>query len=157
MVFTYFILLNLIVVILFIKTKKNLHILEIVVYWLAASYLFQNLSAFCYMNLRTLIIPEKLGFELSHFLNRTVLYPVIMVTFLHYFLLLKGILRKLLLFLFFISFLAGMEYIEHFSGVLIHVHWKLWWSFAFWLGALVILIGIMKVFRRILYKGEPPV
>jgi hypothetical protein len=157
MVFTYFIVLNIIGVILFIKMKKDLHILEIVVYWLAASYLFQNLSAFCYMNLKTLIIPEKLGYELSHFLNRTVLYPIIMVTFLQYFLILKSIMRKLLLILFFISFLTGMEYIEHYSGVLIHVHWKLWWSFAFWLAALLILIGFMKVFRRILYKGEPPV
>jgi hypothetical protein len=157
MIFFYFFLLNIIGVFLFIRTKKTLHILEIFVYWLAASYLFQNLSAFCYMNLKTLIIPEKLSFELSHFLNRTVIYPIIMVTFLHYFLILKNFTRKLLLFLFTISFLAGMEYLEHFSGVLVHVHWKLWWSFTFWLAALLVLIGFMKVFRRMLYKGEPKV
>jgi hypothetical protein len=155
MIFSFFIFLNIIGVFLFIKTKKNLHILEIFVYWLVASYLFQNLSAFCYMNLKTLIIPDKLSFELSHFLNRTIIYPIIMVTFLHYFLMLKRNIRKLLLFIFFISVLVGMEYIEHFSGILIHVHWKLWWSFTFWLAALLVLIGFMKIFRRILYKGDP--
>jgi hypothetical protein len=155
MIFSFFIFLNIIGVFLFTKTKKNLHILEIFVYWLVASYLFQNLSAFCYMNLKTLIIPDKLSFELSHFLNRTIIYPIIMVTFLHYFLMLKRNIRKLLLFIFFISVLVGMEYIEHFSGVLIHVHWKLWWSFTFWLAALLVLIGFMKIFRRILYKGDP--
>jgi hypothetical protein len=154
MIFSFFIFLNIIGVFLFIKIKKNLHILEIFVYWLVASYLFQNLSAFCYMNLKTLIIPDKLSFELSHFLNRTVIYPIIMVTFLHYFLMLKRNIRKLLLSIFFISVLVGMEYIEHFSGVLIHVHWKLWWSFTFWLAALLVLIGFMKIFRRILYKGD---
>jgi hypothetical protein len=154
MIITYFILLNIIGVFLFIKTKKNLHIIEIFVYWLVSSYLFQNLSALCYMNFNTLIIPEKLSFELSHFLNRTVIYPIFMVTFLHYFLTLKSIIKKLLLFIYFISLLVGIEYIEHLSGVLIHVHWKLWWSFTFWLAALLVLIGFMKFFRRILYKGE---
>jgi hypothetical protein len=155
MIFSFTILLNLIGVFLFIKTKKNLHILEILVYWLVASYLFQNLSALCYMNFKTLIIPEKLSFELSHFLNRAVMYPILMVSFLHYLLLLKSITRKLILLMFYISVLVGMEYIEHFTGVLIHVHWKLWWSFAFWLAALLVLMGFMKFFRRILYKGEP--
>jgi hypothetical protein len=154
MIFSAFILLNIIGVFLFIITKKNLHILEILVYWLISSYLFQNLSALCYMNFNTLMIPEKLSYELSHFLNRTVIYPIFMVTFLHYFLILKSIIQKLLLFIYFISVLVGMEYIEHFSGVLIHVHWKVWWSFTFWLAALLVLIGFMKYFRRILYKGE---
>jgi hypothetical protein len=157
MIFFYFILLNIMGVFLFIKTKKNLHIIEIFVYWLVASYLFQNLSALCYMNLKSLIIPDKLSFELSHLLNRTVIYPIIMVTFLNYFLLLKRVIGKLLVFIFYVSLLVGMEYIEHFSGVLIHVQWKLWWSFTFWLAALLVLIGFMKIFRRILYKGEPNV
>lgn len=60
MILLSYIVLNLIVLFLFIKKKKNLHILEILIYWMVASYLFQNLSALCYMNFKTLLIPEKL-------------------------------------------------------------------------------------------------
>lgn len=106
------------------------------------------------MNFKTLFIPDKLSYEFSHFLNRTVIYPVLMVTFLHFSLILRGPMKKILLIICFISILAGVEWLEHFSGVLIHVHWQLWWSFAFWLISLLVLIGFMKFFRKILYKGE---
>ena len=88
MVLFFYILLNVLALVLFIKKKKMLHILEIIVYWMVSSYLYQNFSAICYMNFKTLIIPEKLSYEFSHFLNRTLLFPILMVTFLHFFLIL---------------------------------------------------------------------
>ncbi|MBT2690611.1 hypothetical protein J7I93_20865 [Bacillus sp. ISL-47] len=153
MIFFLYFVINMAVLFLFIKKKKHLHILEILVYWMVSSYLFQNLSALCYMNFKTLIIPEKLSYEFAHFLNRIVLFPAIMVLFLSYFLSLRTFKRKLLLILFFLFILGGLEWMGHLTGVLIHVNWKLWWSFAFWLVSLLLLIGFMKFFRKILYRG----
>ena len=149
-----YIVLNIIVIVLFIKKRTKLHLLEILVYWMIGSYLFQNLSALCYMNFKTLVIPDKLSYEFSHFLNRTILYPALMVMFIHFFLILRTYTKKILLLLCFVSILVGVEWVEHFSHILIHEHWKLWWSFAFWTVALLVLIGFMKFFRKILYKGE---
>lgn len=154
MILFYYILVNVIAIFLFIKKKKQLHILEIIIYWMVGSYLFQNFSALCYMNFKTILIPDKLPLELTHFLNRIVLYPMIMVTFLHFFLILNTHFKKLLLILSFVLLLVGLEWLADFSGVLLHVHWRIWWSFSFWLMALLMLIGFMKFFRKILYKGE---
>jgi hypothetical protein len=153
MILLSYIVLNLIVLFLFIKKKKNLHILEILIYWMVASYLFQNLSALCYMNFKTLLIPDKLELELTHFLNRIVLFPVIMVTFLHYYLTFWSQLKKGILLLTFMFLLVGLEWLSDLSGVITHVDWKIWWSFSFWLTALLVLVSFMNFFRKILFKG----
>ncbi|MBV7507863.1 hypothetical protein KW850_21775 [Bacillus sp. sid0103] len=154
MVLFFYIVLNVLALFLFIRKKKMLHILEIIVYWMVSSYLYQNFSALCYMNFKTLVIPEKLSYEFSHFLNRIILFPIIMVTFLHFFLTLTTNIRKLLLLISFIILLTGQEYLADFLGVLIHVHWKFWWSLSFWMAALCVIIVFMEIFRRILYKGD---
>lgn len=154
MVFLLDFLLNLFIFYFFLKVKKNLHILEIIVYWLVGSYLFQNFSALCFMNFKTIIIPNRLTYELSHFLNRTVLYPVIMVIFLKFFLIVNNRLKKLFLILGFVTLLSGLEWLSDVLGVMLHVHWQVWWSLTFWLVALLMLIVFMKIFQRLLYKGE---
>ncbi|WP_456273389.1 hypothetical protein [Bacillus sp. AK031] len=153
MVLFSYLILNILVIFLYSKTKKNLHILEVIVYWLFSSYLFQNLSALCYMNLKTFLIPEKLGHELAHFVNRTVLYPALMVTFLHFFLPVRNLKKKLLIMGCFTGILCGMEWIEHLSGVVVHVDWQPWWSIAYWISALLLLVLAMRTFRKVLYKG----
>jgi hypothetical protein len=154
MVLFFYTLLNVIVLILFTKKKKTmLHIIEIIMYWMVASYLFQNFSALCYMNFKTLIIPEQFSLEFAHFLNRVVLFPALMVMFLHFYLILYPHWKRLLLIISFVFLLAGLEGLSDLLGVLKHVNWKLWWSFAFWFTALLTLIGFMNFFRRILYKG----
>lgn len=154
MILFFYVVLNMIAVFLFIKKKKTLHILEIIVHWMVASYVFQNFSALCYMNFKTLIIPDRLSYELTHVLNRIVLYPVLMVTFLHYLLIFRTYLKKLLLMISFMFLFVGLEWLEDFLGVLIHAHWRIWWSFSFWSAALLVLIGFMKLFREFLFKGE---
>jgi hypothetical protein len=149
---SYFVL-NLLVVLLFIKKKKNLHILEILIYWMVASYLFQNLSALCYMNFKTLLIPEKLELELAHFLNRTILFPILMVTFLHYYLTFWSRLKRGLLLLTFMFLLVGLEWLADLLGVISHVNWRIWWSFSFWMTTLLVLVSFLNFFRKILYKG----
>lgn len=154
MILFFYFLLNLAALFLFTKKKKKLHILEILVYWLIASYLYQNFSALCYMNFKTLIVPDKLSLEFSHFFNRIILFPIVMVFFLDYFLILKSLYKKIALIISFICLLSGLEWLANFLGVLIHVHWRIWWTFAYWLTTLFVLIVFMKFFRKILYKGE---
>lgn len=154
MILFFYIVLNMMAIFLFLKIKKTLHILEIFIYWHVSSYLFQNFSALCYMNFKTLFIPDILSYELSHFFNRIVLFPIIMVMFLHYYLKLNHFMKKVLLMIGFICLLSGLEWLADLLGILIHVHWQIWWSYSFWLASLLLLIGFMKFFRKILYKGE---
>jgi hypothetical protein len=155
MVLIFYSALNVLVLFLFIRYgRKNLHILEVLVYWMVGSYLFQNYTALCYMNFKTIIIPENLGLEFSHVINRIVLVPVLLVTFLNFYLYLSTNYKKLLLMLFFIFILSGLEGLAHYFHVLIHVHWKIWWSFTVWTAIHLFLVGFSKVFRRILFKGE---
>jgi hypothetical protein len=153
MILIFYLIVNVLTIYFFIKMKKRLHILEILVYWMFSSYLFQNFSALCFMNFKTLIIPDKFTNEFAHFINRIVLYPALMVTFLQFFIILNSHLKKLFLLAGFIILLAGIEWLSDLLGVMNHVHWQLWWSFTFWLVALVVLIGLMKFFRNILYIG----
>ncbi|MFB5193308.1 hypothetical protein ACE198_00105 [Neobacillus sp. KR4-4] len=154
MVLFFYIVLNLLALFLFIRKKKMLHILEVIVYWAVSSYLYQNFSALCYMNFKTLTIPENLSYEFSHVINRIILFPILMVTFLHFFLILTTLLRKLLLMISFIILLTGMEYLADYLGVIKHVHWQIWWSLSIWMFDLCVLIVFMQWFRRILYKGD---
>jgi hypothetical protein len=153
MILLFYVLLNAVAVYLFLKKKQKLHILETLVYWMVGSYLFQNFSALCYMNFKTLMIPDKLSYEYAHFLNRTVLFPLLMVTFLHFFLQLRTHMKKFLLIISFLFLFVGLEWLSDFSGVLIHVNWRMWWSYSYWLTVLLMLIAVMKLFRKILYKG----
>jgi hypothetical protein len=120
---------------------------------MVASYLFQNLSALCYMNFKTLFIPEKLELELAHFLNRTILFPIVMVTFLHFYLTFWSRLKRGLLLLTFMFLLVGLEWLADLLGVITHVNWQIWWSFSFWMTTLLVLVSFMNFFRKILYKG----
>lgn len=149
----FFVALNLIAVFIFTKMKKELHILEIIVYWMVGSYVFQNFSAICYMNFKTLLIPERLSYEFTHVLNRLVLFPLLMVAFLHFFLVVHTRLKKLLLAISFLFLFVGLEWFADFLGIIDHVQWRMWWSFSFWTAALLLLIGCMKRFRKILYQG----
>ncbi|MDQ1147807.1 hypothetical protein QE429_004634 [Bacillus sp. SORGH_AS 510] len=124
MVLFFYIVLNVLALFLFIKKKKMLHVLEIIVYWMISTYLYQNFSAICYMNFKTLIVPEKLSLEFSHFINRTVLFPLLMVIFLHYFLILTTYCKKMLLIASFVFLLTGLEYLSDLLGVLIHKNWR---------------------------------
>jgi hypothetical protein len=104
MVFVFYVVLNLVILKYFIKfQKKNIHVLEILVYWLMATILFQNYTAFFSMNIKYFIIPDVFSLEMSHLLNRTILYPVITIIFLNRFLLLQSIKKKIVSFFEFCS------------------------------------------------------
>lgn len=154
MTLLFYIVFNIFFLFFFIKKKKDLHILEILLYWLAASYLFQNYSALCYMNFKNLIIPDKLSYELSHFINRIILYPLVMVSFLQFHQILSTKIKKFLLLLSYVLFLTGLEWLEDFFGILKHVNWQIWWSFSFWVSALCVLLWFKYAFRKILFKGR---
>ncbi|WP_442598436.1 hypothetical protein [Neobacillus sp. D3-1R] len=154
MILFFYIILNVMVIILFSKMKKYLHSLEILVYWLISSYVFQNFSAFCYMNFKTIDIPEVFSLEFAHFINRIILYPALMVAFLQYFLMLSSRFKKLLFIISSVLLLTGLEWLSDFLGVIKHIHWHFWWSPVFWLAGLLFLISFMTIFRKLLFKGD---
>ena len=155
MILIIYLLLNGIALLFFIKKKKNLHILELIAYFFLASYIAQNFSALCYMNFKTLHIPESFPIDITHFISRINIYPGIMVLFLVYYLVTDTWYKKGILMILFVAILTSVEWLNHFLGVLIHVNWQFWWSPAVWFGALILLIGFMKGYRILLYKGGP--
>ncbi|MBO7744802.1 hypothetical protein I8J29_11380 [Paenibacillus sp. MWE-103] len=138
-----------------VKRGRRLHVLEILAYWIFGSYLFQNFSALCFMNFKTLVIPDRPSAELAHALNRLVLYPVLMVAYLHWFLLPGGWLDKAGRTAAFVAALSGLEWLSDRLGVMIHVHWRAWWTAAFWLAAGLAMLGGMRAFRVFLYERKP--
>ncbi|WP_308636887.1 hypothetical protein [Paenibacillus silvisoli] len=140
----------------FIRLKKRLHILEILMYWFAASYMYQNFSAFCYMNFKTFLIPDQLSYEFAHFFSRMVLYPALMVVSLHLYLGLCSFWTKLLLALLYTGLFTGLEWMDDWLGVVVHTHWHFWWSPVFWLGTWIFLLGFMTAFRKVLFRRNVP-
>jgi hypothetical protein len=152
-VLSFYILLNIAALYLFSKYKKRmLHVLEVLFYWFIAAIIFQNYTALLYSNTNYLIIGNQIGLGLSHFLNRTLLIPIFIVTFLNIYLMAVTFWRKLFLMIGFIILLEGYEMLSDSLGVLRHLHWRIWWSFSFWAGFLVFSLVFMNLFRKILYS-----
>jgi hypothetical protein len=145
---------NLVALLFFFRyERKSIHVLEILTYWLVATILFQNYSAFFTMNLKYMIVPEQLGLELAHLLNRTVLYPVIVLIYLNRYAAMSGRSTRLLWTLSAILFLTGLEWLADWTDVLRHTReWQLWWSFAWWSLYLLLLLAVYQAFRTKLTK-----
>lgn len=78
MAFVIFLLVDVGIAVVFFKIgRKQLHPVEILLYWCLSSILFQNYSAIQTMNIKSSIVPDAYGPKFAHLLNRTVLYPVI--------------------------------------------------------------------------------
>lgn len=149
-----YILLNAAALFVFLKTRKVMHVLEILVYWWISTYVYQNYSALCFMNFRTLIIPDEFTPEFAHLLNRIVLYPILMVVFLQLLLKMTGMLRKLALYIGFVLLLSALDGLDHVTGILIHSDWRAWWAFALWMILLLFLVASMKLLRSILFRRD---
>lgn len=157
MALAFFMVVNLSVIILFIKgLHKNLHILEIALYWFSTTILVQNYTAPFVMNLHYLDIPDVLHLELAHLLNRTVLYPFLCIIFLNRLIVLHSLSAKVSLLMGCTALLGGVEWLEDWLKICIHVHWRLWWTFGCWFIILLASIGFMRFFRKQLIKELPP-
>ncbi len=153
-VFIGYAIVNLAALIVFFRFERNsLHVLEILTYWLAATVLFQNYSAFFTMNINYMVVPERLSLELAHLLNRIVLYPVFALIYLNRYATAAGSSDRSLWTLGAILFFAGLEWLADWTGVLRHMpEWQLWWSFAWWCLFTLVLLAVYHAFRTQLTK-----
>jgi len=156
MVLLFYIALNLVFVYLLVKYRsKRMHPLELFVNGLFGSFLVQNYNAINSMNFKTFVIPDVLSLEFAHVLNRFVLFPVSVLYMLTLLLTVQSLSKKLLIVVCFECIFVGLEWLEDWQGVLIHQHWRLWWSFAVWLVIMAISCSMMIIFRKILRKEVP--
>lgn len=154
MVLLIYFLANLAILLYFLKfQRENLFPLEIFTYWIVSTIVFQNYSAFFYMNIKHFIIHENLSIEMTHLINRIVLIPVITLIFLNNYVNLTTI-KKKIAFIFLIIIIFGcIEMLSHITGVLIHKNWNFWWSLIFWFIYILIAILLLKYFRIKMAKG----
>lgn len=154
LVFIGYVLFNLITLFYFFRCeRKHIHALEVLTYWLAATILFQNYTAFFYMNIKYMIVTEQLSLELAHLLNRTVLYPVCAVIYLNRYAASTGRLTRFLWALTAILFFTSLEWLADWTEVLQHTsEWQPWWSFAWWCLFIVSMVALHRAFRMKLTK-----
>ncbi|TYP73240.1 hypothetical protein [Paenibacillus methanolicus] len=154
MVFLLYLLINAGVVYGFFRIRsKQLAPLEILFYWCIGSMLVQNYSALQTMNFKSAMVPDQLGPAFAHLLNRTVLYPVLTLLFLHTFKASKGAGTRLICLIGFSLLMYGFEYLSGALGVFVHLTLKEWWAMTYWLLHNLIMVGIMILFRNKLQSG----
>jgi hypothetical protein len=145
---------SLLVFVYFIKyQRKYLHSLEIFFYWCAASLLIQNLSAIETMNIKNAVIPDAITYELSHVLIRIVLYPIVTLFYLNKIAAAASWMKQTWPVIAYSALLLALEWISDWLGVFRHMKPYLVWSGVFWVAYLMIMMGIMKLFRRTFYRG----
>lgn len=153
MIFIFAFLLNVLCMIFFFKwQKKHLHSLEIFVMWLVSSMLFQNYSALMSMNFKYFNIPNVFSLEMTHFMNRIALIPIFTIIFFNQLIVIKSYIQRMVYTCIFVFFLTGIEKVADSLGILKHMHWKIWWSIGFWISYILLLILMMKIFRKKLAK-----
>lgn len=157
MVFFLFLLVNAGVAFVFFSfQKKRLSPVEILLYWCISSLLLQNYAAIQTMNLKSSFIPNELGLELAHFLNRTVLCPILSLIFVNLYCATRNASVKWICLAGYVALATGLEWLFGVMNVFVHVWWRMSWSALFWLAQSLLLIGITKLIRRKLYLTEAP-
>ncbi|MCZ8519564.1 MULTISPECIES: hypothetical protein [Paenibacillus] len=154
MIFIFYLVVNMgFLYVFFNIQRKQLVPLEILLYWCLSSLLTQNYSALQTMNFKSSMIPDQLSPEFAQFFNRTVLYPILALLFLHAYNASKKAGPKVVCIVGFSLLMYGFDYLSSVLGVFVHVTVKEWWSAAFWLLHNVILVGVMSIFRKKLQSG----
>ncbi|CAH1213154.1 hypothetical protein PAECIP111891_03921 [Paenibacillus allorhizoplanae] len=154
MVFLLYSFVSLFVFVYFMKyQKKHLHALEIFLFWCLASLLIQIRSAIFTMNMKSVVIPQSLLFEFSHVLIRLVLYPLVTVFCLNEIAATASKTKKIGMIIKYSALLLGLEWISDWLGVFNHMKPYLLGSGVFWVGYVMLMIMIMKVFHRKFYEG----
>ncbi|NHC20728.1 hypothetical protein G6554_21020 [Bacillus sp. MM2020_4] len=104
------------------------------------------------MNFKFIVIPNVLSLEMTHFMNRTVLLPVLTLIFLNWFIVIKAFYQRAVFIFAFILLLAGIEKLADYVGIFKHIHWRIGWSLGVWTIYILLLILIMRIFRKTLVK-----
>lgn len=155
MVLLLYSIVSLFVFVYFMKyPKKHLHALEIFLFWCLASLLIQVRSAIFTMNMKNVVIPQSLIFEFSHVLIRLVLYPLVTVFCLNEIAAAASTMKKIGVIIKYSALLLGLEWTSDWLGVFNHMKPYLLGSGVFWVGYVILMIIIMKVFHRKFYKGN---
>ncbi|MGG1518864.1 hypothetical protein ABE504_25870 [Paenibacillus oryzisoli] len=153
MVFLLYSLVSLFAYVYFMKLrKKHLHSLEIFFYWCLASILIQNRSAIYTMNVKTVVIPHLAMYEFSNVLIRLVLYPLVTLLFLNEIAAAESKM-KIWAIIKYSAFFLGLEWISDWLSVYKHMKPYLLSSGVFWIGYLILMMMVMRMFRGKLYKG----
>jgi hypothetical protein len=151
MVISCMLVLNLITLYSFVVARKNLHLYEILVYWMVLSFLRQDFNAILAINLGLVKVSRTPSFYWSIFFDRLLLIPLPQVWFLSECRVAKSRTRKIMLFVGCTVPLTLLEGITEKVGIIQYTHWKLWESAIYWMCSMVAGIWLMKWFRKYLY------
>ncbi|WP_157276686.1 hypothetical protein [Paenibacillus sp. Soil766] len=103
--------------------------------------------------MKNVVIPQSIMFEFSHVLIRLVLYPLVTLFYLNEISAAASKIKKTGVIIKYSVFLLGLEWVSDWLGVFNHTNPYLLGSGVFWLGYLMLMLIIMKVFHSKFYKG----
>lgn len=153
MVLSFYAIVSLVVLMVFIVVPKNLHLFEIIVYWCTFSFCRQILLSAISLNLHLFDITTNPSLYMALFFERVLLTPLILIWFLNQYVGARSSGQKVGWFVFFLLMISIVAHVQGRSG-LIHVHyWPIWYSLVYWGSFLLFGIGMMNLFRKLLQKG----
>jgi hypothetical protein len=135
--FSVFSAISLIGIIVFVVTKKNLHLFEILFIWMAAMILDHNFMTIVSLNLGMYHFANRPTGYWSLSLVRIILVPLLIVWFFD-----KTSTRPYNRWIFLpvgVAALIGIEYLCDVMHVFQHTRWQLWWSMLEWVGVFLVI------------------
>lgn len=133
--------------------RRNLHPLEILLYWLWAStvlFLFQDIFN---LNLKWITIDLRLPFYWSHTLDNLILLPSLTVWLVHaYFSKTLHPVYKGMGTLCWLGVLIGFQYVNRSLGYVHFLNWNIVASFIQWFILLILILSFALCFRQLMKK-----
>lgn len=146
---------TLLLLISFCVTSRRIHLFEIFFLWLIITLLIQSLSWIILVNLEWITVSTKLGKYWSHFSNRLILCPLIIIYFFDFSVAIqKNVPRYSFLFLA-VLILTLVDYGLMFLGILHNHDWKVGYSVVEWIFTIAISYFFWQWYRRKFFIKEP--
>ncbi|PKG24400.1 hypothetical protein CWS01_07255 [Niallia nealsonii] len=118
MILSIFIFILVFLLILFCTYRKRLHLFEIFFIWMTVWLITHSVSSILIVNFEMLSLSENQGDFWTHFFQRLLLYPLIIIIFFDVYLRIKNRIGKIVLLIFNICVISSFEFLFIFLGVL---------------------------------------
>ena len=142
---------------MYVYTKKNMNLVEILLYWFWTSILGEDYMSIIYNNLKLIRPYSKLEVFWNTMCFHLLLHPIAMIWFLHFYLRCTRRWTQLLLIVFMVLFLSSLQLLRERFGEIDLSSWNMWWSLILWFLFIVATLAVMKGFRWIKRREKHPV
>lgn len=146
------ILFNLLILWVYYRIPKKLHPIESACLFMIGFLYGHDWLIIATHNLNDWKITEKFSYDIALFLNRTFMYPLLLLVFMEKFYSVHRIVKRINIFVLWVSFMLLFEYFHDWIGFVQHKQWKFSWSIILWTILGLLLIGSRVILNHLLRK-----